>query len=337
MTTLLPTLKVKNLLSQLGDQDFDGVFTKLRESFGRDYMMEMICSSMTSLSRDTITRTVTTIVRERDQCRDSVLPDKQHIAKLPTSLVGETASYLDQESYHRFAATNRKMFVDCHSPNRLTKLDLTKLTDYSPISLQNYPKVSHLLLRLPHIVSFGTEGIAAHCRRLKFILLLIDGVGAHFTDAGTLQTELERFMINNTGGFDNVRRLSIHQRESVHTLQSPLLIRFLSLFPNQNNLMLGGIGFSTVSMAQQLVNVCPSVQQLFCNGVPGDTSILRTSSPALHTLTLLLGSDTDIPSTDWSKLRRLSLLAPTRNVMNQFLENGNGLKQICLVPNVSSP
>ena len=342
MTTLLPVFKLKNLLSHLDDNEFDGVFTKLRMNFGREYVMELMCSSAISSllqnenhdSMDKITDIVTTIIRQKNQRRDPRVPAQQHITKLPTSVVGEIASYLPQRSYFRFTATNRKMFVDCHSPNRLSTLHLASrsLTDYSSISLQSYPKLSKLIFKLPRARSLST--INENCRRLKSVVILVDDI--NLCDGTALETNLHEFMVKNASGFYNVTTLAIYRRTAM--IQSSLLIRLLSLFPNLNHLSLSGIGFRTSSMLQQLPSVCPSIRQLFCYVVPDDISILRTLSSTLDTLSLNQGSIDPVglsfDNFDWLKLERLCLMAPSRNVMSQFLENAKRLKQICFAPNV---
>ena len=345
MTALLPVFKLKNLLSQLNDLEFDAVFTKFLEQFGRQYVVQLMCSPMLlSLLRtehqdsiDSLTSIVATLLKEcSETTTEPSVSVTKRITDLPTSLIGEIGSFLPHESYIKFAQTNRKVFVDCHSPNKLSGLLLVKQTDYSPISLQNYPNLRYLHFRLPHVGSFRS-GIAEHCRRLKTLCILIDGADGAVTDDVAAENNFLQFMITNPSGFNNVTTLIIdkeHKRGDA--IQSTLLMRVLSFFPNVTHLKLSEIGFSSASLLQRLPPICPSIHQLFSSSVPHEAALLQTSSANLHTLSLFQAEDhtLNLSLSDWSKLRRLCLISPTRNLMDQFLENAKELKEICFVPNV---
>ena len=121
--------------------------------------------------------------------------------------------------------------------------------------------------------------------------------------------------------------------------QSDLLIDLLRLFPALTHLKLINIGFSTTSVVQQIPTVCPSIRQLFCRGIDEDVSFVRTLSSMLDTLSWCpkaTSNTIDLSNCDLSKLRRLCLMAPPRQIMEQFLNGGKGLnslKQISFVPN----
>ena len=344
MSTSVALSKFNKLIPRLKDQEFDALFTTMRVQFGRQYMMELLTSSLPlSQTKDSIDKIVSiaaTIIRQRK-------PPKRRFVDLPKSLIGEIASYLKQKSFVRFARTNHKIFADCHSPNALTNLDLIGLTDYSLIPLGNYPNLRRLKFRLPQMDTFQSDVMNVHCPRLETLCIYVDGVGSrNITDGHSFGVYLERFIVRNVGGFRNVTTLCIRKRAPTMMVTTNRLIRLFSLFPNLVHLRLHCS--MRCSIPKSLTTLCPSIQQLFVRGLRDDISLLRSFRTMLDTLTwnlrssdsMDLLSDTSDSSTDWlswSKLRRLCLMAPTQNVMDHFLENANSLKQICFVPNTRSP
>ena len=75
MASLLHSLKIKNVMAQLTDTEFDTFFAKLRHDFGREYLLRLVCgpivspshqSPVTLVSMDTVSAFVSTIIEERD-------------------------------------------------------------------------------------------------------------------------------------------------------------------------------------------------------------------------------------------------------------------------------
>lgn len=70
---------------------------------------------------------------------------------LPSCLVGEIASNLAPLDYIHFTQTNRKIFVDSNSPNRLRVLGLKQSNDYSEIRLHHFPQIKRFGFELSQI------------------------------------------------------------------------------------------------------------------------------------------------------------------------------------------
>ena len=342
MCSLPQIIKLKCLTAQLTDKEFDGLFTELREEFGREYVMQLLCASMMPTSPqvdnrnsiESITRTVAKIIEERDpSSQNSDESDKKCITDLPRALVGEIASYLKRKSYSRLAETNRKIFVDCHFPNRLTRLDVPKLTDYSRIPLQNYSQLRQLGFRLPYFITFNTPSIATHCPQLKTLVICLNDTTDDISGPAALEVYLDLFFAENSGGFRNVTNLVITNRKPE---KSDLIIKLLEVFPALTYLKCVNIGFSTITVAQEVATVCPSIRKLFCRGMAYDVFAVGGLKTTLETLSWSSRYSVvpELPCGDWSNLRRLCLRAPARKVMKQFLVNAKKLKQICFVPNV---
>ena len=304
--------------------------------------MQLLCSSMMPTSPqsgnpdsiDSITRTVATIMEERDPgSHNSDAPIKKCISDLPRALVGEIASYLTRRSYSRFLGTNRKFFVDCHFPNRLTKLQLHSLTDYSRVPLQTYTQLSDLRFRLPYFKTFNTNTIAGHCLKLRTLRIHLKGVADDLSGPRALEIYLPLFMAQNKTGFRNVTTLIITNNKPE---RSDLLIKLLEFFPALTHLKIINIGFTKVTVVQKIPAVCPSIRQLFCRGMGADAFVLDSLKATVDTLSWFLryGVVQDMSSSDLSNLRRVCLVAPPRQLIEQFLENAKKLKQICFVPNV---
>ena len=113
MSQLFSTIRLKHLVSQLNDEEFDSMCSKLRQIFGREYVMQMVCSPINvhEIEMESIRKmstAVLSIIHNRDPNHPNCAePTTISICTLPTALVGEIASFLDQQSYPKFARTNR--------------------------------------------------------------------------------------------------------------------------------------------------------------------------------------------------------------------------------------
>ena len=239
---------------------------------------------------------------------------------------GEIASYLCQKSYVRFLRTNRKLFVDCNSPNRLHKLDLNKMDDgFNISSVTNHRNIRQLNLRLQQVItwSFQVIGpISSYYHKLKTLCLSLDA-----------ETPLLRtFLQQNKSGFGNITTLAITGKTGT-LIQWNAFVQLLSLFPNVNKLLLKNVRCKTSVIGIQLHNLSLNIKQLYLRGIRDEAIFLRSLHSTLTTLTWSPRSVQIVPA-EIANLERLCLLAPPQQIMEQFLEKAKGLKQICFVPNI---
>eukprot|EP01083_Nonionella_stella_P175939 614247_1 len=84
------------------------------------------------------------IINSRKEKPKAIPTNNIQLHQMPRALIGYTASFLKQRDYVKFAMSNRTIYLGCNSPNLLHWLDLTDMTDYSPINLTAFPSVEGL-------------------------------------------------------------------------------------------------------------------------------------------------------------------------------------------------
>lgn len=254
------------------------------------------------------------------------------LCDLPSQLVGEIASYLTQRAYGRLSQINRKIFIDCHSPNRLNELDLTHASSlitvalcenpkFRTVVLSNYPKIKALKLRSGQVCEWSAGSISAYCRRLETLYLQLD----------TATRDLSQFIKQNECGFPGVLNMALTKISGI-TIPWNLFVQFLSLFPNLKSLRLKNVRFSTPIGPEQLRNPSLNIGQLYLRGIRDEATFLELLGSKLTTLTWSPRTAINVTA-EWPLLQRLALFAPPRNVMEQFLEKAKRLRLICFIPN----
>merc|ERR1712003_97043 len=87
---------------------------------------------------------------------------------LPSSIIGEVASYQDQKSYAYFSRISRRVFVGSNSPNRLLELDLKAVPSTASINLRRYTRITGCAFTLGNYNPFGVDNHAfASCHSLR--------------------------------------------------------------------------------------------------------------------------------------------------------------------------
>ena len=335
MTQLLRTIRLKYLVCLLNDEEFDTMCSKLRQIFGREYVIQMMCSPINVHvidveSIEKMSAVVLSIIHNRNPDHsNSTEITTISICTLPTAVVGEIASFLDQQSYPKFAQTNRKLFVDCHSPNRLTKLDLSELEDYNEISFANYPSSKHLKFRLTS--ALNDISLSEHCRKIDTLdIISVYCSIPYFT----------QFLNQNIRLFSNITSLSMANFYGICCIPKRQFLSLLSECEALEHLQLyhvdiiGGLERDEL----QLLWCTATVNHLAIRCSINASVLLSAFSSTLNTLTIRsIRNDQRnrawFPSDcDWSKLERLCLLEPSRRSMTSMLKRAKGLKEICIFP-----
>ena len=325
--SILPKLKFKTLSEQLTDDEFDKLLLKFREQIGRGQMLELLCDGSSDSQLSDLGGEVSPIIQQRKTMNEetdpstSVAPNTAAITTLPTTMISEISSYLDQKAYARFATTNRKMFVDCNSPNRLVALDLDPVHDFNSISLANYPHLTSLEFNSWNVGDFDHR-LIHQCRRLRTLMI-------HGDDDDDVE-QVWRFNDDIDGVFTGITTLAMCGFSS---LPPELLVQLLTLFPVLTHLRLFNVKFTNYLDTALLVDFCPSLNRLSLNTVEQETVFLDAFGGRITTLALSQSSsDFTPPNLDYSKLRRLCLYAPSQSTMSVFLKTSKNLEEVCFVP-----
>ena len=227
LTALVDSIKFQLLVKQLDDVEFDTFLAKLWRRNGKGTVMQLLQSEYEEQH-----------LPIRDQPRRHETTTGNSLADTPSQLIGEIASFLDYSSYISFSSTNRKMFVDCNSPNRLTQLDLSKFAVNDPsFCWKNYPKLNCLYLNLHQMPSLNISraAITQHCPVLRTLCL-----DAHRNEEDPTYS-IDDFIADNIGTCGAINTLALFGFQKKEALNSQQLTRLLTEFPALTRLELVGM------------------------------------------------------------------------------------------------
>ena len=179
-TPLVSVLKFKSLNARLLDTEFDTFMSKMWRIVGREEILKLLCTPFLKESNDApvvnggrsnLLDTMTTITSDIIQDRDtnSNPRTKPNINNMPSCLVGTVASFLNQWDYIDFSTTNRKIYVDCNSPNRLQQLILDRCNDYSTVPLKQFLQIRFLKFNLKQISEFKVVKGVPSLKRKEYV------------------------------------------------------------------------------------------------------------------------------------------------------------------------
>ena len=265
--------------------------------------------------------------------------------KTKNVIIGEIASFLDYSDYISFSSTNRKMLVDCNSPNRLTKLDLSKFTDIDhSFCLTNYPKLLYLALNLEQMESLNIsrDAITRHCPCLQILRLNANPIDDRkkTADANPGTYSINDFITDNKDRCQTINTLKLHGFQGENALNSKQLVRLLTEFSALNHLELWYMHCDDHCDINQLKLLCPLIHNVIMVYVAGSgyAALLNAFSPKLRTLLLrncFRSSFQFPPHSDWSKLEKLSISGPTKNTINEIWNRAMNVRILGFGTNVS--
>ena len=153
-------IRFKNNSAELSDTEMDKLMSRLWPTVGRNRMLQFLCTSLPNIATNskyqyadllpTASDIISKIIEEREPEDEQITSIR--LTHLPSSLVGEIASNLQQPDYISFSKTNRKLFIDSNSPNRLRRMILIKGNyNYSALRLEHFRQIKHLSLSLNRI------------------------------------------------------------------------------------------------------------------------------------------------------------------------------------------
>ena len=291
--TLVSVLRLKNLNAQLTDSEFDKFISKFKKSIGREEMMTRLCAQYLNHrgkmdeSDDALTTTTTItsdIIRDRDS--KSSLCTIPNLHNMPSALIGGIASYLYHDEYTKFAMTNRKVYVDCNTPNRLQELALVD-TDYRTVPLSQFSQLKALHFNLKHISEFKEINGRrfGECNQLQTLNV--------YGDDSTI-SDIELLINDSSRCFSSIRSLSLSASPIVNPA---MFVSLLSKFSKLQHLSLITNDDTHDSNVQgqwdipSLTAICPKARELASFGLHDQQMLpvfdawrLRIDTLSVHSL-----------------------------------------------------
>ena len=354
---LISLLKFKHLSAQLNDSEYDLFVCKLWRRLGKEQFSRALCA-LHMQKQWTVDRVnvqwkvadmmamceiVSEIRKKRETDRNPCTA--LDITNLPSSLVGEVASYLSQKSYSTFSMTNRKIAIDCNSPNRLQKLDLYRndtFAEYPHFSMEQFTQIKAVRFKLAHFAQLQIKPGDAFgaCNQLQ--TMIIDG-------RNSKQQDVDLFINDSSRCFVSIQSLSLchfgsrdRSAASSSVLDSGRFIKMLSKFKALEHLKLFLVneaqGFESFDIGQ-IQSICPQITSFAANG-----SLRQSISPFLVSMCPQLDSlcvdgsslrNVIVANCDVSRLKRLCLSAFKIPEVRSLLFSNKNLREISWIPNIN--
>lgn len=237
---------------------------------------------------DDIIATIKNIIKQRipkDECHKdtdvgSTNAPLKTVDSLPTPMIGEISSFLQQRDYIQFSKCSRDCYIGSNSPNTLRELDFLYVDDYSAVNLSKFVNLQKLRLVLSEC-RYLSSSDAPVCRNLTKICL--DNSDQVDVDPGILDALLIPL--------ENITHLRLSRfglgGNTEHYFNPTTFLQIISRFPNMKYLWLWDVYFPAFDEFQQLrLHLFSKLQVFGTNGVKKQSrnQILSICSNTLRAL-----------------------------------------------------
>ena len=126
------------LSTKLTDGEFVDCLASLIRTKGRECLLDLLCQhSEPSLTADMLQIISNGIQKRKTEHQEN---SRWTLDTMPSALIGEIASNLDQKDYAALSRVNRSIYIGCNDPNRLLNISW----EGGPIKLCQYPQIKKL-------------------------------------------------------------------------------------------------------------------------------------------------------------------------------------------------
>ena len=340
VTPLVSVLKFESLNARLMDTEFDTFMSRMWKIAGREEILKLLCTPLLKGSDeapvvnqgrsnllDTMTTITSDIIQDRD--RNSNPRSKPNINNMPSWLVGSIASFLDQWRYIKFSRLNRKIYVDCNSPNTLQNLSLIQCSDYSTVPLKQFPQIRFLKFKLKQISEFKVVNGQrfGFCNQLE--TMVIRGNNSTVSDINLLINDSSRC-------FSSIRSLTLEEFQGSSKLDPGAAIQILSKFDKLAHLKMHVVQSEAPLSSHPLSLVCPEIKEFMSLSSNSITPILDAWKGRIDTLTIDRLA-LNIPNYDISTVKRLYSFCFDIPQIDSLLNLSKSLREISWIPNSGAP
>ena len=339
MTTLTRFIQFRAFVDSMNETEALRLIASIMKQCGKDAILKPFCNQLLQdIHRNTDQLNVAlnasnNIIISKEKSEQ--ISSKVTIESLSSTLIGEIASYLEQNSHISLSQANRIIYIGCNNTNTLRKLDLESIKNYSCIKLAQYPRLKCLRVKLSKFKEFkfpNNVKILQNLTKLEF-----DG-DEFVGDVG--ERDIDPLLHQKSIDFTKISYLQLRDvgaPENKYPLDKFKIL--MSLFPNITMLSLRDTHLDITSGDE--INV----KQLFPKLTGFDNwshsndiltnQIIREFGPELQSFHVKYDNNIVIPSNvKFSKLEELYLCTPTSiDVMNDLLDRTTSLKRLKLQNN----
>ena len=339
-------IRFRILYDQLTDPEMDKFMCKLWRISGRHQIANFLCTVSQRFSHfpanqqltnilPTACNIINGIIAERESMQSSndentELPARR-ITHLPASLVGEIASNLNQLDYIAFSKTNRKIFVDCNTPNRLQSINVQpEQYRYSRLRLANFPQIRKFDFELDRITEFHKTNDQIFHGNNRLRTMAIRCGWAHDTDIDCLISDQSRC-------FSSIQCLILDDEDGSGVMESIHLLKLMSKFQGLKALSVRNLEICGQINVDDLRGLCPMISDLKFMYVPWIRPILQSWNGKVTTLSVTAWDDTDddfgdIPHCELTSVKRLYFDSSRLSENISFPNMAQNATEIAFIP-----
>eukprot|EP01084_Bolivina_argentea_P127162 224950_1 len=242
---------------------------------------------------------------------------------IPKSLIGVTASFLEQSDYINFSKSNRIIFIGCNSPNLLQQLDLRKIRNYNSINLSSFPSTKKLSFHLKKFDQFPHAYTLPAINELKCIDINENKKG---------HSNIDIFINQNLINTSTITQLKCSWfGKSDKLFNRHKFIELLTKFPSLQHLHLFFV-FVGID-CNQLKQTLPYLKALTVNGgaETRNKQLILALGSQLQSLAFFSnrgGRDYELKNICFGKLKELKLSRPSVKSIDDILKTAVNLRTI---------
>ena len=128
---------------------------------------------------------------------------KRDLNRLPSQLIGYTASFLTCEEYLRFEISNKHIYYSCNSPNTLQILPLSLMKKYvKATNLERYVSIKHIAVNIGYFVIWNR-------RDNKFVFKSRNIETLILSNKDTTDWDLKQFLANDCFNYEKIKTVAL--------------------------------------------------------------------------------------------------------------------------------
>eukprot|EP01083_Nonionella_stella_P259055 884811_1 len=304
-------------VSKLVDSHLDMILKCLFQHFSKPSQIDQVADFNQSLLN---------IIQSRTEKPKQLCTNNIQLHQLPRSIIGYTASFLDQSNFITFSLSARSIYLGCNLPNTLQTLRIVHNTNYSCINLASFPSLKCLRIDPMKAVQAGN---------MRFDSPNFNQVTALRLEANDQREWVQPFLNQNIVNCENITTLyckGFGSRE--FNMTGKEFLSLLTAFPNLTNLCITRTSITDDISAQDIADLCPGIvsfSSYYHTNLISD--LVKIFAPQLKCLALEQPrqNDFDFCDTQFGKLEELVFFYADHKSCNGVVKSALNIKKICLL------
>eukprot|EP01083_Nonionella_stella_P244360 850569_1 len=306
-------------ISTLPESHINRILTGLFEYFSQSNQIDLV---------NDFNQSLLSMIQSRTEKPKPLCTNNIKLHELPRTIIGYTASFLDQSSYITFSLSNICVYLACNLPNTLQTLHLNRLKHYEHINLASFPSVKILRIDPMKAIKAGNMSFdSPNFHQLTTLRLFTNNL-----KHGWVQS----FLNQNIFNCDHVTALQCSDFEGPK-MKGNEFLSLLTAFPNLTHMDLHEthVPWSGDINAQEIAELCPRIVSFKSYGIDSDliSDLVNIFAKQLKYLSLEQPRQNqfEFGDTVFDALEELCFWGPDEKSCNGIVKSALNIKKIYLM------